>query len=64
MKLEDGMLLYHGSYAQIDTIDLTVCATGKDFGQGFYLTESLGQARSFIKNSIRKAKGVGKIPES
>lgn len=35
MKLEDGMLLYHGSYAPIDTIDLTVCASGKDFGQGF-----------------------------
>ena len=64
MKLEDGMLLYHGSYAPIDTIDLTVCASGKDFGQGFYLTESLGQARSFIKNSLRKAKGIGKIPES
>ncbi len=26
MKLEDGMVLYHGSYAAINTIDLTQCA--------------------------------------
>lgn len=64
MILEDGMFLYHVSYAPIDTICLAVCATGKDFGQGFYLTESLGQARIFIKNSLRKAKAIGKIPES
>lgn len=63
MKLEDGMVLYHGSYATINTIDLTQCAAGKDFGQGFYLTDSLKQARSFIKNSLRKAKSVGRIPE-
>ena len=36
MNLEDGMLLYHGSYAAIDTIKLSKCASGKDFGRGFY----------------------------
>lgn len=61
MILEDGMFL--GSYAPIDTICLAACATGKDFGQGFYLTESLSQARGFIKSSLRKAKIRGKIYE-
>ena len=36
MILKDGMLLYHGSYAPIDKIDLSMCASGKDFGKGFY----------------------------
>lgn len=32
MKLVDGMMLYHGSYTPVQTIDLTKCAAGKDFG--------------------------------
>ncbi len=57
------MILYHGSYVAINTIDLTQCAAGKDFGKGFYLTDSLSQARSFIKTSLIKAKSVGRIPK-
>ena len=37
MKLVDGMMLYHGSYTPVQTIDLTKCAAGKDFGRGFIL---------------------------
>jgi len=62
MNLENGMLLYHGSYSAIDLIDLNKCADGKDFGKGFYLTEDFEQARGFIRNSIKKAINVGAIP--
>ena len=38
--LEDGMLLYPGSYVSIPSIDLSRCMGGLDFGRGFYLTTS------------------------
>lgn len=50
MKLVDGMMLYHGSYTPVQTIDLTKCAAGKDFGRGFYLTADKLQAKNFIKH--------------
>lgn len=36
-KLEDGIILYHGSYCLVETPDLAKCAMYKDFGQGFFL---------------------------
>ena len=39
------MRVYHGSYTQIDEIDLSKCEIGKDFGQGFYVTKIKGQAQ-------------------
>ena len=38
------MILYHGSNVEIHEIDLTKSARGKDFGQGFYLSENEKQA--------------------
>jgi hypothetical protein len=38
------MKVYHGSYTQIDKIDLSKCEIGKDFGQGFYVTKIKEQA--------------------
>ena len=64
MKLKDGMLLYHGSYAYVEEIDLAQCVEGKDFGKGFYLTSNPNQARSFIRSSIIKARNSGQIPFS
>lgn len=64
MKLEDGMLLYHGSYLGITKIDLDCCSVGKDFGKGFYLTEDKLQAVHFIKTSLKKAKNLKQIPEN
>ena len=61
IMLEDGMILYHGSYAPINKIDLSLCAQGKDFGKGFYLTENFEQAKKFIGTSLRKAKNIRKI---
>jgi len=62
VKLKEGMLLYHGSYACVEEIDLGQCASGKDFGKGFYLTSDPNQARSFIRSSIIKAQNAGQIP--
>lgn len=60
MRLVEGMLLYHGSYAEVRSVRLDLCAPGKDFGRGFYLTSDEGQARRFIKTSLVKARMVGK----
>lgn len=63
MKLKDGMLLYHGSYVPVKNIDLNMCAQGKDFGKGFYLTANLQQAINFISTSLNKAKSLGDAPQ-
>ncbi|OWV19078.1 Protein of unknown function [Fibrobacter sp. UWB16] len=39
------MILYHGSNCDIEKIDLAMCKPFKDFGQSFYLTTILVQAR-------------------
>ena len=64
MILKDALTLYHGSYVEIDNIDLTMCDEAKDFGRGFYLTKSKKQAASFIKTSLAKAKQKGRAPEN
>ena len=38
------MILYHGSNVEIHSIDLSKSLRGKDFGQGFYLSEDKQQA--------------------
>lgn len=63
-NLEDGMILYHGSYCVVKNPDLEKCAMYKDFGRGFYLTTSKEQAKSFAKISATKAKSKGLIPQS
>lgn len=62
-ELEDGLILYHGSYCEVKEPDLSKCAKRKDFGQGFYLTTSSEQAEKFLKTSLIKAKAIGKIKE-
>lgn len=59
--LETGMTFYHGSYCVVEKPDLEKCARFKDFGQGFYLTTSKEQARSFAKISASKARNRGLI---
>lgn len=56
-----SMTLYHGSYCVVEKSDLARCAKYKDFGQGFYLTSSKRQAKSFAKISAFKAKSDGLI---
>lgn len=38
------MILYHGTYVDFDVIDLAMSSRGKDFGKGFYLSDSYEQA--------------------
>lgn len=38
------MLLYHGSTVEIKQIDLALSKPNKDFGRGFYLSDSFEQA--------------------
>lgn len=35
IEMEDGMLLYHGSYTSIPDINLERCMRGLDFGTAF-----------------------------
>lgn len=64
IRLEDGMLLYHGSYVSIPDIDLNRCMGGLDFGRGFYLTSSYEQAYIYVQLSVRKAKHIGAVPKN
>ncbi|MDL2228432.1 DUF3990 domain-containing protein [Bacteroidales bacterium OttesenSCG-928-K03] len=43
------MRVYHGSYKEIIEIDLSQCEIGKDFGQGFYVTNIKEQAQFWAK---------------
>ena len=63
-KLEDGIILYHGSYCVVEKPDLEKCALYKDFGRGFYLTTSKEQAKSFAKISATKARAKGLLSYS
>lgn len=61
-KLEEGMILYHGSFCIVEKPNLKKCAKFKDFGQGFYLTTSKEQAKNFAKITATKAKAKGLVP--
>lgn len=64
IELQDGMLLYHGSYIDIPEIDLNRCFGGLDFGRGFYLTSSYEQAYNYVQLSVRKAIHLGSVPKN
>lgn len=63
MPLSDGLVLYHGSYVEVSTPDLSRCARYKDFGRGFYLTTSKEQATSFSLLTTRKAQSRGRCDD-
>ena len=62
-ELQDSLVLYHGSYCAVENPDLAKCALYKDFGQGFYLTTSKEQAKSFAKLSAYKRQKQGLATE-
>lgn len=62
-ELFDGIFLYHGSYCEVKQPKTHLGARYKDFGQGFYLTSSKGQAENFIRTSVKKAVLSGRIDE-
>lgn len=53
------MIVYHGSNADIEEIDLTKGSRFKDFGQGFYATPDLETAQRMAR---KKAKLFGGEP--
>ena len=57
MILTDGIELYHASYTAVEKIDLSLCAAGKDFGKGFYVTTDYSQACRFIRTAIGNIAG-------
>ncbi|MBO4915996.1 MAG: DUF3990 domain-containing protein [Oscillospiraceae bacterium] len=62
MSLQDGQLLYHGSYIGVEKVDFSMGSDNKDFGKGFYLTTDERQAQRFVGPSIRKAIRQNKVP--
>ena len=50
------MILFHGTNIDIETIDLSRSLNHKDFGKGFYLTDSRETA---IRMAIKKARLFG-----
>ena len=53
--LEEGAILFHGSYIAVEKPDIVKCAKNKDFGRGFYLTTDRQQAENFAKIALQKA---------
>lgn len=44
------MIVYHGTYAAIEKIDLTMSLDKRDFGRGFYTTTDMEQAKRWALN--------------
>lgn len=53
------MILFHGSNMEIEQIDLSVLKPNKDFGKGFYLSDSESQAREM---AVFKSMQLGGVP--
>ena len=54
------MQVFHGSYTQIESVDLSKCQSNKDFGRGFYVTKFKKQAEEWaeIIGKVNKTDGV------
>lgn len=61
-ELTDGILLYHGSYTGISSINLARSRKSLDFGKGFYLTSSFDQAVRYIPAAVYKNIRMRKLP--
>jgi hypothetical protein len=48
------MKLYHGTNTDFQGIDLSQSQRGKDFGCGFYLSESEAQAEAMAIQMLRR----------
>ena len=56
------MILYHGTNINFSTIDLSASHKGKDFGKGFYLSDSESQAYDFAVFKSRRFRiGIGRL---
>jgi hypothetical protein len=57
------MKVYHGSYMEINEIDLSLCEPYRDFGRGFYVTNIRKQAEHWANRKGRIAKSKGYVTE-
>ena len=57
------MKVYHGSYIQIEKIDLSLCRPHRDFGRGFYVTKYFHHAERWATNICRRYKTPGVVSE-
>ena len=57
------MILYHGSYTEINAIDLKKSKPYKDFGRAFYLTKYYEQAKFWANRLGREHKKEGIVTE-
>jgi len=57
------MKVYHGSYTEIDKIDLSKGELARDFGRGFYVTSIYTQAEFWAKRKGKKHKNNGVVTE-
>jgi len=57
------MKVYHGSYIEIENIELAKCLPQKDFGQGFYVTKYKHHAENWAKIIGRKHNTQGFVTE-
>lgn len=57
------MIVYHGSYTEIITIDLSKTMPNKDFGKGFYVTNNREQAEFWAKRQGVRHRCEGVVTE-
>ncbi|MDR2206120.1 MAG: DUF3990 domain-containing protein [Flavobacteriaceae bacterium] len=57
------MIVYHGSYTEIDEINLSLCEVGRDFGRGFYVTNIRSQAEYWAKRKGKKQQNKGFVTQ-
>ena len=57
------MKVYHGSYIEIEEIDLSKCLPQKDFGRGFYVTKFKHHAENWARVIGRKHNTQGFVTE-
>jgi hypothetical protein len=55
------MIVYHGSYTEIQKVDLLKCEPRKDFGRGFYVTKIKEQAEFWAEKMGDKNNGAGVV---
>jgi hypothetical protein len=57
------MKVYHGSYIEINSIELAKCLPQKDFGQGFYVTKFRHHAENWARIIGKKNNTQGFVTE-
>jgi len=57
------MKVFHGSYADIETVDLSKCQANKDFGKGFYVTKYRKQAEEWAEIIGKVNQTIGIVTE-